>query len=317
MISTVTLNPAIDFALSVDRFVVGGSNRCKVDAIDAGGKGINASRVVHRLGRETMAYGFAGGETGNVLRRFLDAERVPYDFESLGEMTRIDVMVYVGASGQRSRLLLPGARVEPDNLANLKAKLARIGRNGTVVLGGSLPPGLPAGIYAELVEEFNARGVQSILDTSGEALAIALAARPEIIKPNVEEAGEVLGVVLKTDADVVEGALELQRRGARSVVISQGAGGAIAVGPDGAFKAVPPPIEARSTVGSGDSMVAGLAIALDESLGLETGLRLGTAAGAATASTPGTHLCNAFQVAGLEPGVVVTRLSRLSVRATA
>jgi 1-phosphofructokinase len=317
VISTITLNPAIDFALSVDRFVVGGTNRCKLDAVDAGGKGINASRVVHRLGRSTMAYGFAGGETGNLLRRFLDNERVPYDFEEVDDMTRMDIMVFVAASGRRSKLLLPGARAELANFANLKVKLARIGAKETVVLGGSLPPGLPAGVYAELVEEFNARGVQTILDTSGDALAIALAAQPTLIKPNAEEAGEVLGTALTTDADVLKGALELQRRGARTVVISQGARGAIGVGPDGAFQVIPPAIEARSTVGSGDSMVAGLAIALDEGLGLHAGLRVGTAAGAATASIPGTHLCNAAQVAELEQLVTITKKPAVSIRATA
>jgi 6-phosphofructokinase 2 len=317
VIATITLNPAIDFALSVDRFVVGGTNRCKLDAVDAGGKGINASRVVHRLGRRTMAYGFAGGETGNLLRRFLDAERVPYDFEPLAEMTRIDIMVYVGASGQRSRLLLPGARVGSGDFENLRVKLAGIGANATVVLGGSLPPGLDPDVYTELIEAFRARGVQTILDTSGEALAAALQARPALIKPNVEEAAEVLGRTLCGDAEILEGALELQRRGACSVVISQGADGAIGVGPEGAFKAIPPPIEARSTVGSGDSMVAGLAIAVDERLGLQTGLRIGTAAGAATASISGTHLCDAAMVARLEPIVVIAPMPPAGVRATA
>lgn len=317
MIATLTLNPAIDLALSVDRFVVGGTNRCNLDAVDAGGKGINASRVVHRLGRLTTAYGFAGGSTGNLLRKLLDDERVPYAFESLDDMTRIDIMVYVGASGQRSKLLLPGARVEPDDLANLKVKLSGIGSSAVMVLGGSIPPGLKAGVYAELIEEFNGRGVQTILDTSGEALAVALAARPALIKPNVDEASEVLGRSLCGDADILHGALELQRRGARSVIISQGPDGAIGVGPEGAFKAMPPPIETRSTVGSGDSMVAGLAIALDENLGLKTGLCLGTAAGAATASIPGTHLCDAARVATLEPLVIITPLSPAPVRAIA
>lgn len=111
--------------------------------------------------------------------------------------------------------------------------------------------------------------------------------------------------------------MELQRLGARGVVISQGADGAIGVGPNGGFKAVPPAIEARSTVGSGDSMVAGLAIALDEALGLESGLRLGTAAGAATAAIPGTHLCDAAQVSDLESRVLVARLPASQVRITA
>lgn len=317
MISSVTLNPAIDFALSIDAFVVGGTNRCRLDAIDAGGKGINASRVIHRLGRPTMAYGFIGGETGSLLRRCLDAEGVPHDFHVLDEMTRIDIMVYVAASGQRSRLLLPGARVEYRDLAHLKAQLAAIGPHTTVVLGGSLPPGLQPGVYAELVDEFNLRGARTILDTSGAALELALKAHPTLIKPNVEEAACVLGRSLKGDADVLQAALELQRRGACSVVISQGAEGAIGIGPDGVFKAVPPQIEAKSTVGSGDSMVAGLAIALDEGLGLRSGLSLGTAAGAATAATAGTHLCDAARVADLQPRVLVKRVATSQVRVTA
>lgn len=271
--------------------MLGGINRCTLSTLDAGGKGLNASRVIRRLGRETIALGFVGGVTGAMLRAALDDERVQHAFDDVAELTRINVMVYERASARRSRLYLPGARVEPERLADLHVRLGQARAGGVVILGGSLPPGLPESTYFDLVTWLRERGVRAVVDASGAALARVLEAKPALIKPNVEEAEEVLGRRIAGDADALEAARELRRRGAEAVVISQGADGAIGVDADSAWKALPPAIVARSTVGSGDSMVAGLAIALDEACGLDEGLRLGTAAGAGTAMTPATHLC--------------------------
>lgn len=304
-IITLTLNPAIDQALQIDQIVLGGTNRCRLDALDPGGKGINASRVIHRLGRPTLALGFVGGVTGAMLRARLDAEGVPNDFGEVSELTRVNVMVYETTPRRRTRIYLPGARVEPSQLVGIWRRLDGVPAGSMVILGGSLPPGLSPDTYRELVLGLNERGARAVVDTSGAALALVLAAGPALIKPNVEEASEVLGRTLVGDDDVLEAARELRRRGAERVVISQGADGAIGVGPDGAWKAVPPRVVARSTVGSGDSMVAGMAIALNEGKGLDEALRLGTAAGAATALTPGTQLCRPEDVARLLPLVVV------------
>ncbi len=302
---TVTLNPAVDEAIAIDELTLGAVNRCRFDSLDAGGKGLNASRVMHRLGKKTIALGFVGGVTGAMIRARLDDEDVLHAFDDVEEMTRLNIMLFENTSGRRSRFYLPGARVEQARLADLLVHLEQAPRGGVVVLGGSLPPGLGENTYEDIVEWLRARGIRSIVDTSGAALAGALRAKPALIKPSVEEARDALGCAIENDDDALRAAHELRRRGAEHVVISQGADGAVGVGPSGAWKAVPPPVVARSTVGSGDSMVAGLAIALDEEADFTEGLRLGTAAGAATAMVRGTQLCHSGDVERLLPQVSV------------
>jgi len=283
LITTVTMNPAIDEALSIDRIVIGDTNRCALDALDPGGKGINASRVIKRLGRDTMALGFAGGIAGGLLRARLDEESVPHELFDVPGSTRVNVMIYEKTGGRCTRLYLPGPPVDAAHLEHLRARLSGLEPGAVVVVGGSLPPGLPLETYRELCSWLRGRGARVILDASGPALAAALASEPWLVKPDIEEAQELLGRELRGDNDVLRAAQELRARGPRYVVISQGAQGAIGVGPDEAWKVLAPPVVAQSTVGSGDSMVGGLAVAVAEDLGLAEGLRLGTAAGAATA----------------------------------
>jgi len=265
--------------------------------------------VIRRLGRETLALGFVGGVTGDMIRARLDSEGVPHDFDDVPEMTRLNVMLYETSIGQRTRIYLPGAHVEPAQIDDLWRRLAAVPAGSVVVLGGSVPPGLPRDVYRGLVLRLREQGVRTVVDTSGKALEAVLEAGPTLIKPNVEETAEILGRALAADEDIFRAAEELRRRGAENVVVSQGADGAIGVGPAGAWKAVPPRVVARSTVGSGDSMVAGMSIALAEGKGLDEALRLGTAAGAATAMTQGTQLCRPDDVNRLLPRVVVERLN--------
>ncbi len=272
-IRTVTLNPAVDEAIVVERLALGSINRRKLDAVDPGGKGINAGRVIHRLGRSTLVLGFVAGVTGAYVRAALDREGVPHALESIAGLTRINVMLLERASGRRTRMYLPGATVTAIELQRLRASLddASAGSlddapaGSLVVLGGSLPPGVPATFYAETIRRLNGRGVRCILDTSGAALEQALAARPLLIKPSLDEAEQVLGRSLLERGAVIEAARELQRRGAEYVVISRGEESTIAFVGESIWEAQPPKIAANTTVGSGDSMVAGLAIAISRS----------------------------------------------------
>jgi 1-phosphofructokinase family hexose kinase len=311
-ILTVTLNPAVDEAILAEQIVMGDVNRCRFGSFDVGGKGINASRVIRRLGRATLALGFVGGVTGAFIRSSLDQEGVAHAFDDVEEMTRLNVMIHEAAGDRRTRFYLPGARVEPVRMQTLRARLERAAAGDVVVMGGSLPPGLPESTYCDLVRWLQARGVLTVVDTSGAALAHALEAGPTLIKPNAEEAGDVLGCTIRNDDEALAAAQELRRRGARNAVVSQGADGAVGAGSEGAWKAVPPPVFARSTVGSGDSMVAGLAIALHEGAGLAEGLRIGTAAGTGTAITLATHLCRLEDFQRLLPQVSLHLLAAVS-----
>jgi 1-phosphofructokinase family hexose kinase len=306
LIATVTLNPACDQAVTVERLELGVVNRCQVESFDPGGKGLNASRVIHRLGRPTLALGYVGGVTGAFIRERLDVEGVPHELWEVAEPTRLNVMVRETESGRRTRIYGPGARVPEAMLDLLRARLGRLPPGSLVILAGSLPPGLPDTTYRDLIGWLRDLRLPTVLDASGGALAAALGARPALVKPNAEEAASLLGCRLDHDDAALSAAEELRRRGAEQVVISLGERGAVAVGEGGQWKAVPPWVNALSTVGSGDSMVAGLAIGLFEGSGLVEALRLGAAAGAATATTRGTQLCAPEDVRRLLPRVVVT-----------
>jgi 1-phosphofructokinase family hexose kinase len=217
-------------------------------------------------------------------------------------------MIYERADSRRTRLYLPGARVDAAMIESLRTRLDGVAEGSIVVLAGSVPPGLPLTIYRDLLRALGKRGVRCIVDTSGEALGAALEAHPYLVKPNVEEASELLARPLLTDDAVLGAAEELRALGAAQVVVSQGADGAIALNGEGAWKGTAPAIARQSTVGSGDSMVAGLAMALDDALPLCDALRLGCAAGAATAMVSGTQLCRAADVYATLPRIAIRAL---------
>ena len=264
--------------------------------------------MIRRLGRSTLALGCSGGVTGALLAQRLRDEDVPYAFVDVGGETRVNVMLYEWINGRRTRLYLPGPAVESRHLAEIETQLALAEAGSIAVLAGSLPPGLPETTYRDLARSLAARGIRVIIDTSGPPLARALEGAPHLVKPNVEELQELVGRSLRDDADLLAAARDVQARGVTYVVVSQGADGAIAVGPSEAWRVRPPQVDAVSTVGSGDSMVAGLAIALCEGGTLAEGLRLGSAAGAATAMRSGTHLCEARDVERLRGEVTLEPL---------
>lgn len=309
-IYTVTLNAAVDHYVEVDRLALGETNRVRHSEFDIGGKGINVSRVLHRLGHPTVAVAFVAGRAGDMVERGLAREGVPARLmEGPGE-TRTNVSFRERDTGRQTSLNERGAEVPPELLEDLRAVLREVPAGHVVVLAGSVPPGLPPSVYADLVQELRDRGVRTVLDTSGRPLALALAARPSLIKPNHEEAGELLGRRLESDGEVLAAGRALLARGPETVVISLGARGALAFTDGAVYRAVPPAVERRSTIGSGDSMVAGLALALQpEGLSLPDALRWGTAAGAATAMTPGTDLCRPEDVRRLLDAVRVERVA--------
>jgi 1-phosphofructokinase family hexose kinase len=220
--------------------------------------------------------------------------------QSRRQQTRLNVTVLEERGNRETSLYGPGPRVEPRHVERLDGLLGfwlKAGR--VVVLAGSLPPGMPPDTYARYVGLARESGVLTIVDADEEVLRHALESRPHLIKPNREEAQRLLGRPLADEKAVVEGARELTGRGIECVVISLGARGTICVQGDRVWRSVPPKVEPRSTVGSGDSLVAGLAVALAAGQPITEGLRLGTAAGAATAMTPGTALGTAAAVSEL------------------
>jgi 1-phosphofructokinase family hexose kinase len=309
MIISLTVNPAVDQTAWVDRLQPGATHRVQQTHIDPAGKGINVSRMIHRLGWPTIAFGFLAGDTGNIVEKSLDTEGVQHQFIRIPGQTRVNVTV-VDRQGVATGLLSAGPSVPPESLATLDSLISFWLQGGRVlVVAGSLAPGIAEDAYAGYVRAARDCGVKVILDTHGEPLRRGIAAQPDLIKPNVAEAEELLGRRLPDAMAVIGGAQEIAERGVGIVVISMGAEGAICVHGQRTWRILPPKIKRRSTVGSGDAMVAGLATALARGESIEAGLRLGTAAGAATAMTEGTALGTLADTTALLAQVHVEELS--------
>ncbi len=318
MIITLTPNPAADQTVWVDHLHLGVRNRYWKAEFDPAGKGINVSRMVHRLGWPTLAFGFLAGETGLLVERALDREGVPHYFVRVPGLTRINAMIVDEATGEETSLHGPGPLVARERQTALtRMILAWLPATRVLVLAGSLPPGMPQDAYATLIREARAAGVRTVLNTSGEPLRLGVQAAPDVVKANVDELEELLGRPLPDVAAAIAGAGDLVAQGVGAVFTPVGPRGTLGVQAGRAWWAVPPEVPQRSRVGAGDALVAGLAVALARGDDMASALRLGAAAGAATVMTPGTTLGAARQVAELLPQVQVDEITGLAPPAEA
>jgi len=309
MIVTVTLNPAVDRVVLLYELRLGDSNRVFDGEIDPGGKGVNVSRVLRELGGESMATGFVGGSLGHFIEASLKKAGITDAFIHTPGQTRQNLAIVETRWHRHTMLNEAGPETDPKYVRRLEQLLARrVMRGDWVVLAGSVPPLIAPGVYRDLTELVHAAGAKVCLDTDGVPLVEGIHACPDLVKPNREELERLVGRSLPTDAMIVRAAADLRAEGIENVVVSMGRQGCIALGPTGAWLVYPPPVETVSAIGSGDSLVAGLVLALSRGKSLEEGLRLGTAAGAATALRPGTRLARGEDIRRLLPQVVVEPL---------
>ena len=278
---TVTLNPAIDQTLTIPGFAAGRVNRVVASRSDAGGKGVNVACVLADLGVETLATGFLGAENAAVFETFFARKKIADRFVRIAGSTRVGVKVVDDRTRETTDINFPGLTPAQDEVEELFERVAALSETGRwFVLSGSVPPGLPEDIYASLIEAIHDKGGRVILDTSGPPLEAALASRPDVIKPNAEELGALMGRPLDTPNSVRAAALSLLKRGIRLVVVSMGGAGAVFVDREHAFLALPPKVEVRSTVGAGDAMVGGIVYGMIHDLPLEEVARMATGSGA-------------------------------------
>jgi 1-phosphofructokinase family hexose kinase len=309
MIPTVTLNPALDRTLYVERLVPGDTNRILKTETDAGGKGLNVSRILHPLGTPTVCLGFVGGETGDAIERKLKEEGVPTDFNRIAEPTRVNSNVQNAVGDPPTLLHERGPSVTNSEKEQfLKAFQRYLSQSSFLVMGGTLPKGLPEDFYSTLMEQAQSHGVKTVLDVDGVGLEKALAAQPYFIKPNRTEAERLAGRSLSSRRDFLNAARELRvRYGVELVVVSLGEEGAIAASERESVQAYPPEVPVVSTIGCGDSMVAGVLHVLAQGGPLDEALRYGSAAGAATAMTDGSGIGNKTDILRLLSQVRVER----------
>lgn len=315
MIVTVTLNPALDKAIVVDKLVLGESNPIKSFRTDPGGKGINVSRMVAEIGRKTLALGFCGGETGAYISQCLKSRGVNHDFVEIEGNTRTNLTLVITDTPPATEFNSPGPEIKPAKLLELEKKILTYLPDASLfVFAGSLPKGLPTDTYARLIHLVEVRGARAVLDTHGDPLTEALKETPYMIKPNRYEAEKLLGRELKTLDEIVEGACELKGMGIKVVSISLGSEGAILCTDDGVYRGYSPKVEAQSGVGAGDSLVAGLCVGIIDGMPWDEAFRLGLVAGAATAVHPGTQLGTREDIERLMPEARVESLERHSVK---
>jgi 6-phosphofructokinase 2 len=307
-IVTITLNPAVDLSTSVEKIIPVAKLRGTSQRRDPGGGGVNVARVIKRLGgRDVLAVYAVGGAIGDMLRRLLDAEGVASRTFPIAGETREDFFVHETSSAQQYRFILPGPRLadgEWSECLRLIASMEPFPR--FVVASGSLPAGVPDDFYAKVADIARRRGATMILDTSGPALAAAVAGGVNLIKPNLREMRELAG---SEPGDAREWEIAARRiidqRQVEIVALTMGHLGAALVTRDHVWRAQPLPVTPLSAVGAGDSFLGALVWQLAAGADLPDAFRYAMAAGAAAVLNPGTELCRPADVERLARQVVM------------
>lgn len=280
MIYTVTLNPSIDFIVRIDHLETGSVNRMDSDDKFAGGKGINVSRVLKRLGTENTATGFLGGFTGRFIQESLVNEGIISNFVNVAEDTRINVKI---KSEKETEINGQGPKITEKNLIALEAILSKLSDEDTVVFAGSAPSSLGNEIYKELIPLVRNTGAQVVCDFEGQTLLDSLAYNPLLVKPNNHELEEIFKVTLSGLDDVEHYARKILDMGAQNVIISMAGDGALLVTKEAAYFAKPIKGQVKNSVGAGDSMVAGFTGEFVKSKNPIEALKWGVACGTSTA----------------------------------
>ncbi len=285
----VSLNPAIDRRIRLPHFHAGQVNRARIVDPAAGGKAAHVAYAAAALGADVRWLALLGGPEGENCRAGIEARGITPLGVPIAARTRTNLELIDETTGQITEVLEPGPAILDAELSAFREKFEHeIRSRPIVVLSGSLPQRVPNSFYADLTAAAKRAHCPVLLDTSGESLAASLAAAPDVIKPNRQEAAALLNRKLHSHAEAFEAASELRRRGPKTVILSLGAEGAIVV-EDRALIGKAPKVEAISTVGSGDSFLAGWAFAMAQALPLEDRLRLAIACGTANclAESPG------------------------------
>ena len=285
MVYTVTFNPAVDYVVQADDITVGSVNRTRSEKIYFGGKGINVSMVLAELGVKSKALGFVAGFTGEAIEKGVLESGIEADFVRLEKgFSRINVKI---KSECETELNGQGPIIGDNALNELFAKLDDISDGDTIVLAGSIPKSMPSDIYERILERLQGKKIKAVVDATKDLLLNVLKYKPYLIKPNNHELGEMFGVALKTTDEIAEYAKRLKDMGAQNVLISMAGDGALLIDENGRTHICGVCRGAvKNSVGAGDSMVAGF-IAGSADGDYEYALKLGTAAGGATAFSEG------------------------------
>ena len=282
MIYTLSLNPSLDYIVTVPDFCTGHTNRTESELLLPGGKGINVSTVLQHLGAETTAIYFAAGFVGTEISRRLENYGIRTEAIRLPEgCSRINVKL---KNIEGTEINGRGPVIGEEYLAQLKERLQQLKNGDILVLAGSIPAGMPETLYGELMEMLSGKGICFVVDAAGEALKAVLSYRPFLIKPNKDELEALFDKRIESDNDLFACAEELQRQGAQNVLVSLGGDGAALLTSEGkCYREKAPAGTVVNAVGAGDSMIAGFLAGYRESGDYAQAFRMGLAAGSASA----------------------------------
>ncbi len=282
MIYSVTLNPSIDYVIGLPQLQLGLVNRLTSDHKLPGGKGINVSRILEQLAIPSVALGFAGGFTGRFLTDCLDALHLKTDFTPIAEDSRINVKLKAEAE---TELNAAGPTIHKSEIAAFKTTLhQRLQPGDIVVMAGSLPTGLPATFYRDLIPAIKAANAEFVIDTTGQALLDTLAAHPYVVKPNHHELAELFGdKEYQSLGETVDAGRKLLALGAQHVLVSMAGKGALMITQDHAYHGYVQSAPVLNSVGAGDSMLAGFTGTLSQTGSALEAFKVALACGSATA----------------------------------
>lgn len=290
-IVTLTVNPAVDRSLSTDHVTPNKKLRCSRDRRDPGGGGVNVSRAIHELGGDTLAVFTRGGHMGSIYHDLLERDEISSLDIPIDGATREHIMVHETSTGSIYRFGEPGPELSEDEAEACIAAATDIDpAPDYLVLSGSLPPGAGDDLYARIIRATDPQ-TRVVIDTTAEAMKLALEEGVFLMKPNARELGEFAGRTLEGEAEIVEVAHDLvHEAGVEVVVTSLGAGGSLLVTEHIETRIAAPAVKVESKVGAGDSMIGGIVLALDRGESVLDAVRFGTATAAAAVMTPMTGL---------------------------
>jgi 6-phosphofructokinase 2 len=289
LILTLTINPAIDRTITADKLVFEDRGYILDTTEVAGGRGINASQVIHSFGGKTVAVLTSGGTTGRRLEKQLAKLGFPFEAVPVQEESRTNLTIS-DRHGLTIKLNEVGAPLRVEDLAEIRKRVeAKLPKATWLMICGSIQPGVPPHFYCEIIEMAKARGVKTLLDTDGEALHHALESRPTVITPNQHEAERLLGRALITRNQCLEAVDAMHAMGPESVILSLGSRGAVGASAEGVFEVLPPRVDVLCPIGAGDALGAAFVWSMVKKKSFAESLRWGVAAGTASAKLPGLN----------------------------
>jgi 6-phosphofructokinase 2 len=307
MIYTVTLNPILDRIVEVEELIYDNVNVVVEEKKYPGGKGVDVSRVIKELGGQSIAMGFVGGYNGLELVGRLVNEGILCDFTKIHNETRAHITIFQRKKKVQTLLSTPCPAISQFEVDEFFRKVQEIPANSYVVISGNIPQGMSDSFFAQLITTLKARDVKVILDTDEKALKRGVDAGPYLIKPNIHEFGRLVETNVSEIEDIIKYAKPYEDK-VKYIVVSMGAKGVVGISNEGNYHVMPPKMNVRSSIGAGDSLVAGIIFALNKNTFFEDALALGVACGSASTLNPGSHLCKMNDIDMIKKEVLIKNI---------